>query len=130
MRGKIVKLERAHRAFTFTMVFALLLIALPQPRVLAQSSLNAGNDNPIVQKYRQLIPQLMTEQDIPGLAVAVVDDARILWAEGFGFTDNDHNIPITPDSILSATFSAHASAAPDDTPTNKPSRFPSRRVYS
>jgi CubicO group peptidase (beta-lactamase class C family) len=43
----------------------------------------------------------MAEQDIPGFAVAVVDDTGVLWSEGFGFTDNDHNTPITPDTIFS-----------------------------
>ena len=60
---------------------------------------SADND-PVVQKYRLLIPQLMSEQDIPGLAVAVVDDQGILWIEGFGFTDDDHKIAITPDTIF------------------------------
>lgn len=41
-----------------------------------------------------------------------------------------NTVTITPDSIFSATFSAHASAAPDETPTSKPSRLPSPRVYS
>ncbi len=101
MRRRNVDLERVHRAFTFAIVFALLLIVLPYPRASAQSPPNGENDNPIVQKYRQLIPQLMAEQDIPGLAVAVADDAGILWAEGFGFTDYDHKIPVTPDTIFS-----------------------------
>ena len=101
MRGKIANLERAHRALTLSIVFALLLIVLPHPRAVAQSSPSVENDNPLIQKYRQLIPQLMAQQDIPGLAVAVVDDTGMLWAEGFGFTDNDHKIHITPDTIFS-----------------------------
>ncbi len=101
MRGKIVNRERAYRAATFTIVFALLLSLLAPSFALAQSSPSAENDNPIIQKYRQLIPQLMAEQDIPGLAVAVVDDTRVLWVEGFGFTDNDHKTPVTPDTIFS-----------------------------
>src|SRR5712691_3456386 len=41
-----------------------------------------------------------------------------------------NTVTITPDSIFSATLSAHASAAPDETPTSKPSCLPSLRVYS
>ena len=67
----------------------------------AQAPRSAGPDNPIIQKYRQLIPQLMAEQGIPGLAVAVVDDTKVLWVEGFGLTDNDHKTAITPDTIFS-----------------------------
>jgi CubicO group peptidase (beta-lactamase class C family) len=54
-----------------------------------------------IAKYRQEIPQLMQQQDIPGLAIAVVDDQGMLWAEGFGYTDTDHRTPITPDTIFS-----------------------------
>ncbi|MBK8905275.1 MAG: beta-lactamase family protein [Anaerolineaceae bacterium] len=67
----------------------------------------------IIQEYRELIPQLMAEQDIPGLAVAVVDDSRVLWVEGFGYTNDDHKTAITPDTIFSVqstskTFTAVA----------------------
>jgi len=61
----------------------------------------AQPDDPIIQKYRRLIPELMAEQDIPGLAVAVVDNAHVLWAEGFGFTDTDRRVAITPRTIFS-----------------------------
>jgi CubicO group peptidase (beta-lactamase class C family) len=43
----------------------------------------------------------MQEENVPGLAVAVVDDQNILWAEGFGYTDWDHRIAVTPDTLFS-----------------------------
>jgi CubicO group peptidase (beta-lactamase class C family) len=43
----------------------------------------------------------MQQENIPGLALAVVDDQKILWAEGFGYTDTDHRTPVTPDTIFS-----------------------------
>jgi acetyl esterase/lipase len=73
----IVTWKRIHRVLGFVLACALLLTAMVPPRVLAQAPRSAGPDNPIIQKYRQLIPQLMAEQDISGLAVAVVDDTRI-----------------------------------------------------
>lgn len=67
-------------------------------------------ENTIVE-YRQEIPKLMQANNIPGLAIAVVDDQGILWAEGFGFSDADGRLPITPDTIfgiqsMSKTFTA------------------------
>ncbi len=38
---------------------------------------------------------------MPGLAIAVVDDRGILWAEGFGKTDWDRRIPVTSDTLFS-----------------------------
>jgi CubicO group peptidase (beta-lactamase class C family) len=55
----------------------------------------------IIARYRQTIPQLMSEQNIPGLSLAVVDDEKVLWTEGFGFTDDDRKTAVTPDTIFS-----------------------------
>ncbi len=92
------QIQLVHR---FALALVILCMAIMPPNRSAQASPQAQNDNPIIQKYRQLIPQLMAEQDIPGLAVAVADDTGVLWAEGFGFTDNDRKTPVTPDTIFS-----------------------------
>ena len=55
----------------------------------------------VIATYRARIPELMAEQDIPGLAVALVDGDRVLWAEGFGHTDRDGSSPVTADTIFS-----------------------------
>ena len=38
----------------------------------------------VIARYQARIPELMTEQGIPGLAVAIVDANEVLWAEAFG----------------------------------------------
>ncbi len=53
----------------------------------------------------------MQQENVPGLAIAVVDDQGVLWAEGFGFTHTDRRVPVTPDTIfsiqsMSKTFTA------------------------
>jgi CubicO group peptidase (beta-lactamase class C family) len=53
----------------------------------------------MVATYRERIPELMAEQDVPGLAVAVVDRHRVLWAEGFGDRD-DQGGRVTPHTIF------------------------------
>src|SRR6266511_2774721 len=55
----------------------------------------------IIEQYRQEIPQRMQQENVPGLAIAVVDDQNILWAEGFGYTDWNRRTPITPDTLFS-----------------------------
>src|SRR5215208_3904880 len=55
----------------------------------------------IIAKYREVIPQRMQQEHVAGLAVAVVDDQHILWAEGFGYTDWDEKIPVTPNTLFS-----------------------------
>ena len=43
----------------------------------------------------------MQEENVPGLAIAVVDDQNILWEEGFGTTDWDRQMPVTPSTLFS-----------------------------
>lgn len=43
----------------------------------------------------------MQENNISGLAIAVVDEQNILWAEGFGYTDQDDLIPVTQNTLFS-----------------------------
>jgi CubicO group peptidase (beta-lactamase class C family) len=71
---------------------------IPPPEQIATTSAEMSE---IIAQYRQEIPQLMEQQNIPGLAIAVVDDQRILWAEGFGYTDSDRRVPITPETLFS-----------------------------
>jgi CubicO group peptidase (beta-lactamase class C family) len=78
----------------------LLLLALLLAVGSAAAPAAAGTAS-IADKYRALIPQLMAEQHIPGLALAVVDETGVIWAEGFGYTDTDRRVPITPDTAFS-----------------------------
>jgi len=55
----------------------------------------------VVARYRAEIPRLMAGEHVPGLAVALVDGQRVVWQEGFGFTDRDRRTPITADTVFS-----------------------------
>jgi CubicO group peptidase (beta-lactamase class C family) len=55
----------------------------------------------VIAKYRARIPGLMAEQEIPGLAVALVDNDQPLWVEGFGHVDGRDSAPVNADTIFS-----------------------------
>jgi CubicO group peptidase (beta-lactamase class C family) len=67
----------------------------------AQTTIVSENFKEIIRTYQQEIPQRMEVENIPGVAIAVVDDQSILWAEGFGFTDWDRRTPVTPNTLFS-----------------------------
>lgn len=67
----------------------------------APTSTASADMDDIIAQYRREIPQLMQQENVPGLAIVVVADQKILWAEGFGFTDTDRRVPVTPDTIFS-----------------------------
>ncbi|MGA9762929.1 MAG: serine hydrolase domain-containing protein [Gaiellaceae bacterium] len=56
----------------------------------------------VIAKYRAEIPKLMAQQDVPGLAVALVDRDGTLWTEGFGHVDGGGSAPVSADTIFSA----------------------------
>jgi CubicO group peptidase (beta-lactamase class C family) len=55
----------------------------------------------VIADYQARIPRLMAEQNIPGLAVAVVDGDHVLWAQSFGYADRDKQTPVTLETIFS-----------------------------
>ena len=54
------------------------------------------------QKLTWLIDKKMTEQDIVGLSVALVDDQRVVWSSGFGYSDDSNGIKATAHTIYRA----------------------------
>ncbi len=75
-------------------------VFLPSPCV-PSSARAADAAASVIATYQQRIPQLMAEQHVPGLAIALVDGNRVLWTQGFGHVDADGSAPITPDTIFS-----------------------------
>ena len=74
-------------------------VVLPSPTAITASPTYSNSG--VIEKYRQLIPQIIKENNIPGLSLAVVDDQQVLWAEGFGVTDPAQNRPVTADTLFS-----------------------------
>lgn len=46
--------------------------------------------------------QQMKKHNVTGLSLALIDDQRVVWAEGFGYADKAHNVPATPDTLYRA----------------------------
>src|SRR6185437_16053274 len=61
----------------------------------AQDSGAARADN--VDSY---VLQAMHEQKIPGLALAVVRDGKIVKEKGYGLADIEWNAPVTPQTVF------------------------------
>ncbi len=55
----------------------------------------------VIDKYRASLPITMAEQQVPGLAVAVVVGGRTAWLRGFGVTDGPGSQPVTPATMFS-----------------------------
>src|SRR5262245_47245895 len=51
-----------------------------------------------VTELQKLIPSLMTEIGVPGLSIALIRDAKILWHQGFGVRSTATKEPVTSDT--------------------------------
>jgi CubicO group peptidase (beta-lactamase class C family) len=65
----------------------------------------------IARELRQLVPRRMRERGVPGLAIALVRDAKIAWSAGFGTTRNGWGRPITADTVFEVASNGKATAA-------------------
>ncbi len=59
----------------------------------------AGN---LVQELQKLVPSLMTKIGVPGLTIALIQDAKILWHQGFGVRNTTTKEPVTSDTVYEA----------------------------
>ena len=50
-----------------------------------------------VERGRQIVRAGLSEQNLPGLSVAVGVGSDIVWAEGFGWADLEKQVPVAPD---------------------------------
>jgi CubicO group peptidase (beta-lactamase class C family) len=62
------------------------------------------SDDPEVKGAERLFASWIRGQiayrNLPGIAVRVVSDQQLIWAQGFGFADLDAKIPMTPATKL------------------------------
>ncbi len=60
-------------------------------------SINAGNTDslPNWQLWSEHFGEFRKTHKLPGFAVAVVKDGKMVWGNGYGFADSDREVPVT-----------------------------------
>jgi len=59
-----------------------------------------GDANPATASFDRIIPELMHKYQVPGGAVAVMKDGRLIMARGYGLADRESRQPVEPDSLF------------------------------
>ena len=59
-----------------------------------------GTAVPGLGSYDQIIPALMRKYAIPGGAVALLRDGKLIYARGLGYADVDAGTPVPPDALF------------------------------
>ncbi|MFZ2162048.1 MAG: serine hydrolase domain-containing protein [Sideroxyarcus sp.] len=85
-----------HRIVVVLLVFVLSACSTPPKKPVAA----ARGDYTYTEQYISwLIEQGMSKDDVTGLSIALVDDQRVVWAQGFGYADKQANVKATPDTV-------------------------------
>ena len=93
-----VKLHSSSR-IGLMLVFALAGCASAPP---APEKLASGDMRAVKAYIDRLAPFEMQKAKVPGLSIALVDDQRVVWAQGYGYADVAKQIPATADTVYRA----------------------------
>lgn len=82
---------------------AVLGFCLLPPVLRAQTKQPAANAAPsMIAELEKLIPKRMAAGNVPGVAIALVQDAQPVWTRGFGVKDAATRTPAGPDTVFEA----------------------------
>ena len=56
----------------------------------------------LVATIERLVPALMAELHVPGVAIALIRDRRLAWSKGFGLRSAQSKEPVTPGTVFEA----------------------------
>jgi CubicO group peptidase (beta-lactamase class C family) len=79
------------------MLLALAMLGCLTPMRAQATELNYSDT---IAASRNFITELMAEQNIPGCTIVVVDGQDVVCAEGFGYSDKELKLPVTPTTVM------------------------------
>jgi CubicO group peptidase (beta-lactamase class C family) len=84
---------------SLVIVICSLSVFLASP---AQHPVQVKTDKKAFANLEQAIPSLMTAADIPGLSIAIIRDARVVWSKGFGVANAETKQPVDDKTVFEA----------------------------
>ena len=70
------------------------------PVIAADKLPETGKQFPALASFDELMREFVRENEIPGAALAVVKDGRLVYARGFGYANRKRKEPVRPDSLF------------------------------
>ena len=85
------------------LIFALLLtVSLNADTAAQPRHIRTTPEKAAVTRLEQMIPNLMTEADIPGLSIALIRDSKLIWTQGFGVTNSETKAAVNSSTVFEA----------------------------
>ena len=93
----------------------IILLSTSCQSVEKPSSKSEAKDySQAIDSARVLVRLMMEESQVPGMAAAVSVDGKLVWSEGFGFSDLENQVAVDPGETMfrigsvSKTFTSSA----------------------
>jgi CubicO group peptidase (beta-lactamase class C family) len=91
------RLERRFAFATLFVAFALATVSGARGRAVPTPVRAASSD---LASVDELVAKAMAEWKVPGLAVGVVKDGKVVIARGYGYRDVARKLPVTADTLM------------------------------
>jgi CubicO group peptidase (beta-lactamase class C family) len=72
------------------------------PKQFTSGAKTNAKSKEVIAQLEKNIPQLMKDGDVPGLSIAVIRDAKVVWLRSFGVANSATNQPVGDDTIFEA----------------------------
>ena len=93
MKRKTRSLSRLHRIY----LIGFIVLVLGLGSAFAQTKAPKPVD---LKGFNDFVTKIMAEWKVPGMAVAIVKDGQVVFAEGFGFRDVKQGLKVTPHTLF------------------------------
>jgi len=100
-----------------SLIFPALAVRPLAPSVVVSNAVQAQSPECVwaIGQGQKFLKELMSQQGVPGLAVAVGVNGKIVWSEGIGLADLEHRVSVSPQTrfrvgSISKLFTATAVA--------------------
>jgi CubicO group peptidase (beta-lactamase class C family) len=94
-------ITKGHKISSILILSIFILMHVYGCSSSASSSSNAGTDyTATIENTSAYIESAITQYNLVGLGIALVDNDRIVWSQGFGFADKELKTPATADTVF------------------------------
>lgn len=101
MGRRAIKPSRSRIVHYLRYSYYFLLLILPTAQAAEPVGLTAEQLAPIRHTLSALIHAEMKSKGVTGLSIALVEDQKILWAQGYGYADRARRLPAHADTLYS-----------------------------
>src|SRR5262245_54991602 len=83
-----------------TLCWSFWVILLSGQLAIAEDIPVTGSERPDLAAFDEWMKSFVTEHQIPGGALAIAKDGKLVYARGFGLADREAKTPVQPESLF------------------------------